>query len=228
MLFLITGASHGIGQFLSRKYAQDGYAVYGTYNSSPPQDRSPVRYAKVDVTNEDDVSGWINSICFDDESRIVLLNCAGINYSAQLHKSISDKWRAVVEVNLFGVYYATKHIIPIMRQKKWGRIINLSSVVPSIGVPGTSAYSASKASLAGLCKSVAIENSKYGITVNNINLGYFDLGMIEQVPAQMLADIVGRIPIGELGKPEELKKAMDYILSADYITGSSIDLTGGL
>ena len=97
-----------------------------------------------------------------------------------------------------------------------------------IGVPGTSAYAASKAALWGLSKAVASENARYGITINSINLGYFDIGMIKDVPSEVLEQIVSSIPMARLGDPDDILKTVEYLLSSDYLTGSQIDLNGGL
>ena len=115
-----------------------------------------------------------------------------------------------------------------MRKKRYGRIILFSSVVPQIGVPGTSAYSASKAGLWGLTKTVAIENATYGITINTVNLGYFNIGMIKDVPTELLNKIIISIPMEKLGDPINILKTVEYLISTDYITGSQINLNGGL
>jgi len=121
-----------------------------------------------------------------------------------------------------------RHVLPIMREKRFGRIVLLSSVVPQIGIPGTSAYAASKAALWGLSKAVAKENARYGIAINTINLGYFDIGMIQDVPPEMLDRIVKGIPMGKIGDPKNILRAVEFILLADYLTGSEIDLNGGI
>jgi acetoacetyl-CoA reductase/3-oxoacyl-[acyl-carrier protein] reductase len=115
-----------------------------------------------------------------------------------------------------------------MREQGYGRIINFSSVVAQKGIPGTSAYAASKAALWGLTKSIAVENASKGITINNLNLGYFDIGMIKDVPDEMLSIIKKSIPQQKLGEPENILKAVEFLINADYMTGSSIDLNGGL
>jgi len=115
-----------------------------------------------------------------------------------------------------------------MRKRGFGRIILLSSVVPQIGVPGTSAYAASKAALWGLSKAVSKENARYGITINTINLGYFNVGMIRDVPSEVLDRIVSSIPMARLGHPDTILQTVEYLLSVDYMTGSQIDLNGGL
>ena len=114
-----------------------------------------------------------------------------------------------------------------MRQNKFGRIINFSSVVAQKGVPGTSAYAASKAALWGLTKNLAVENAKYNITANNLNLGYFNTGMIKDIPDNMLTTIKENIPAGRLGEPNEVLNAIEFLINTPYVNGTSIDINGG-
>lgn len=226
MKILIAGASGGIGKYLAEHLCVE-YEVFGTYNTRKPDSRYCYRLSKVDVTKESDVEDWVfSSVAENDE--IAFIYCVGTNYNCMSHKSDTFMWRSVIESNLFGVQNILRHLLPKMRARHFGRVILLSSVVPQLGVPGTSAYSASKAALWGLSKAVAAENAKYGITINTINLGYFDIGMIHEVPVDMLEKIVETIPIGILGDPKNILKATEFILSADYLTGASINLNGGL
>ena len=121
-----------------------------------------------------------------------------------------------------------RNVLPIMREQNYGRIINLSSIVAQSAIPGTSAYAASKSALWGLTKSISAENASKGITINNINLGYFDIGIIRDVPEKLLREIVNNIPFKRLGKPEEIVNTINYLINTEYITGTSIDLNGGL
>jgi acetoacetyl-CoA reductase/3-oxoacyl-[acyl-carrier protein] reductase len=115
-----------------------------------------------------------------------------------------------------------------MREKKFGRIINLSSVVAQLGVIGTSSYAASKSALWGMSKSIAVENAKLNITINSINLGYFNIGMIEEVPSNILEDIKAKIPNGQLGDPSDILKTINFLRNVSYANGIQIDLNGGL
>jgi acetoacetyl-CoA reductase/3-oxoacyl-[acyl-carrier protein] reductase len=223
---LIAGASGGIGKFLAEKYAKD-HQVYGTYASREPESELEYDMAKVDFRQESQVRDWVAQRC-DAGNKIVFIYSVGTNYNSMIHKAESDKWKDVIDINLVGVQHSLKHLLPIMRGSQFGRIVLLSSVVPQIGVPGTSAYAASKAGLWGFCKVVAKENARHGITINTLNLGYFDIGMIQDVPAQMLEKIIADIPMGHLGNPENIYSAVNFIISADYFTGSQINLNGGL
>lgn len=226
-LVLITGASKGIGKLLLIEFIERGYKVSGTYNSSLPEEKYKKSYSKVDITNSVQVAKWI--ACNAESSKeIILINCAGIAYNALAHKSDINCWRDVIEVNLIGTFNAISNTLPYMRENKYGRIINFSSVVGQKGVAGTSSYAASKSGLWGMTRAIAIENATKNITINNINLGYMNIGMIEIVPENILEIIKDSIPLKTLGSPVEIKKAVNYLIDSDYITGTSIDINGGI
>jgi len=226
MKILIAGASGGIGKYLAESLSIE-HQVFGSYYNRKPENQIGAQMHRVDIRSEENVSDWINSICTGDDD-LALVYCVGVNYNCMMHKSERDKWMEVLVSNLAGVRHILRHLLPLMRQRRFGRIILLSSVVPQIGIPGTSAYSASKAALWGLGKAVAKENATYGITVNTINLGYFDIGMIKDVPTEVLNEIIRGIPMGALGDPRNILQAIRFLLSSDYITGSQLDLNGGL
>jgi len=223
---LIAGASGGIGKYLAEQMSEE-HEVFGSYNSRQPDIGLSYKMTKVDISCEPEVVNWIDQAC-SAEDELALVYCVGVNYNCMMHKSDAGLWKEVIESNLIGVQHVLRQILPLMRGKKFGRIVLLSSVVPQIGVPGTSAYAASKAALWGLSKAVASENARYGITINTINLGYFDIGMIKDVPAEVLDQIICSIPMARLGHPDDILKTVEYLLSANYLTGSQIDLNGGL
>lgn len=225
-MILITGASKGIGKYLFNKFNQAGFSVYGTYNSTKPQDRLGDNYFKVRVEDYESVNSWIESI--PNKKDLILINCAGINYNCFAHKSEIDKWRQVIEVNLIGSYNTIRAVLPIMRNYSYGRIINFSSIVAQKGVIGASAYAASKSGLWGLSKTIAKENGNKNITINNLNLGYFNIGIIEEVPESYQEALKSQIPSSEFGNPEEIFKAVNFLIDSDYINGTSIDINGGL
>ena len=134
----------------------------------------------------------------------------------------------VIDVNLIGTYNVIRALLPYMRAQNYGRIINFSSVAAQKGTPGISAYAASKSALWGLAKSIAVENASKGITINNINLGYSELGMIDQVPDKFKEQIKAQIPNGEFCKKEDVFKCVEFVKNNDYLNGSSIDLNGGI
>jgi len=226
-MIIITGASRGVGNFLINSLIKTTEEpVVGIYNRSKPSDKSKI-FTKIDVCNIEEINNFVQHRK-EELNEITLINCAGISYNSFTHKSDSKKWKSVVETNLFGTYNFIRALLPIMREQKFGRIINFSSVVALKPTPGVSAYAASKSALWGLSKSIAIENARLNININNINLGYSELGMIETVPKEYKDKIISQIPAGELCSSSDILNTVNYLRSTRYITGSSIDLSGGL
>jgi len=226
-MYLITGASRGIGQLLFDNLSSRGEICQGTYNSSSVTDHN--NFSQVDVRSFDAVSKWVSGVVDESNSdNLVLINCAGITYNAFGHKSDIDQWRNVIDVNLIGSFNLIRAMLPYMRAANYGRIINFSSVVAQKGVPGTSAYAASKSGLWGMTKALSVENAGKNITINNINLGYFDIGIIDEVPTNNIKNLVETIPVGRLGKPSNIVRTVDYIVDNADLCGVSIDLSGGL
>jgi acetoacetyl-CoA reductase/3-oxoacyl-[acyl-carrier protein] reductase len=221
---IITGASRGIGKFLFEKFQAEGEVVYGTYQTTMPEEKNSQLISKVDISNYEEVVSWIKSL--PKEEKIELINCAATNYNAFAHKADHIKWKKTVEVNLIGTFNVISAILPDMRNNNYGRIINFSSVVAKMGVAGTSAYASSKAALWGLSKSIAVENASKGITINSLNLGYFNIGMISDVPVEIQEKIKEKIPGNAFGNPINIYNAVNFLISSDYINGENIDING--
>ena len=226
-MIFITGASRGLGKLLMDFFTEQGKSCRGTYfNSTPTDDK---RLSRVDIRSYDEVFAWIESeIKKNTKEDIILINCAGITFNAFGHKADIDSWRKVIDVNLIGTFNAIRSVLPHMRDSNYGRIINFSSVVAQKGVPGTSAYAASKAGLSGMTKALSVENAGKNITINNINLGYFDIGIIEHVPNEQLDSVIRSIPVGRLGQPINIVKTIEFIIANNDICGTSLDINGGL
>jgi NAD(P)-dependent dehydrogenase (short-subunit alcohol dehydrogenase family) len=226
-MILITGASRGVGKFILDAFIKENKEqVMGTYLHSLPLEHTS-NYVKLDVTDYEAIANFV-SVNKDSLSDITLINCAGINYNSFTHKSEKDKWRNVIETNLMGTYNVIRNFLPLMRTEKFGRIINFSSVVAIKPTPGVSSYATSKSALWGLSKTIAIENAAFNITINNINLGYSEFGMIGDVPEEYLKEIIAQIPVGRLCNGSEILNTIQYLQNTGYITGNSIDLSGGL
>lgn len=225
---LITGASKGIGRFLLERFLNEGVAVYATYNQTAPSDILAKHYSCVDIRDADAVRAWVQkSVNASDE--IVLINCAAMNYNALGRKADLDKWRELIDINLVGTFRVINACLPVMYEKKWGRIINFSSVVAQKGMAGTSAYAASKAALWGMSKSLAVENATHNITINTLNLGYMAEGMtISAVPAELHQEILKQIPEHKFGEVENIYNAIVFLINSPYTTGATIDINGGL
>ncbi len=248
---LLMGASGGLGKYISLGLAAAGYSLALQYNSNPDSvsenikeiknsaDKNvialkypaiQVKTYKADITSEEEISSLIQSVKSDFGSIDVLINNAGLSINAMSWKLKTDDWNKVISVNLTGPFLCTKHVLPLMKESKYGRIIYISSVVPQIGVAGTAAYSASKAGLAGLSKTVSKEVIRNNITSNLISLGYFDAGLLYQIPEDIRSQIKETIPMKEFGDPMEIVDCIKYLCSDNsrYITGQTINLNGGL
>jgi len=224
-MILITGASQGIGKYLFENFSKT-HEVFGTFTNTEPPIEFSERFYKIDVRDYESIQKWINSI--ENKSNITLINCVGVNYNSFAHKANIEEWKNVIDVNLTGVFNVIHEILPFMRQDQYGRIINLSSVVSQMGVPGTSAYAASKSGLNGMIKSLAKENGSKGITINNLNLGYFNLGIIREVPDTMKDEIKKSIPNHQFGDPENIFNVIQSLIDSPYINGTAIDINGGI
>ncbi|MDD3281833.1 MAG: SDR family NAD(P)-dependent oxidoreductase [Bacteroidales bacterium] len=227
-MIIITGASKGIGNFLFEKYKEKELNVLGTFNSSLLDSKNQELLYKVDISNFSEVKNWIEQI-ENKLEKIVLINCAGISYNSFAHKAEVEKWEQVIKVNLIGTFNVIRCLLPIMRRQNFGRVINFSSVAAQMGTPGVSAYAASKSALWGMTKSLAVENGSKGITINNINLGYADIGMgVNDVPEEYTEIIKNKIPSKEFCSPDDIHNTVEFLINTSYINGSSVDLNGGI
>lgn len=222
-MIIITGASKGIGKFILDYYISKGDNVVGFYNSTIPSSNSK-HYKHVDVTSEESIIDFIKST---NLTNITLINVAGVTLAGMAHKTDVDKFERTLQTNTTGTFNMIRHVLPLMREQNYGRIINISSVVPQIGTPGNVAYAASKAALWGMSKVVAIENATKGITSNCLNLGYCSVGMVETIPQDVLAKIIESIPQKKLCDPRNITNAIDFLIASDYVTGTQIDINGG-
>ncbi|MBZ0202746.1 MAG: SDR family oxidoreductase [Ignavibacteria bacterium] len=237
---LIIGASGGLGEYITKELAAAGYNLALHYNngfkkletffeSIKEHDVKHKTY-KADITSENEISEMIRKIKEDFGTIDILINNAGISINGMSWKLSADDWNKVIAVNLTGPFLCTKHVLPVMKENKFGRIIFMSSVVPQLGVIGTSAYAAAKAGLGGLSKTISKEVIKNNITSNLISLGYFDAGLLYQIPEDIRRHIKETIPMKEFGNPLEVVECIKFIcsLNSGYLTGQTINLNGGL
>ncbi|NIQ88682.1 MAG: SDR family oxidoreductase [Deltaproteobacteria bacterium] len=219
---IIVGASGGIGRFLAEEFKGE-YVLWRTrYRSSTDSE-----YDRVNVMNPQSVREYATVLgqCLSD--RVILVNAAGISINGIGHKMPQSSFAEVLHTNLVGAFNLASAFLPIMRDRRWGRIINLSSVVGSAGIPGTVAYSTSKAGLMGLTRTLAVENAKKGITVNVLRLGYMAVGMIDTIQPDKRQIIRRNIPAGYFGNPGNIVAAIRFLVDAPYVTGTAIDIDGG-
>lgn len=226
MTILITGANRGIGKYLYDYFKSQEFYVYGTYHTTKPEIEDS-NLLKVDVSSKEQVDKWIQNLDLPDK-KLILINAAGILKQGFAHKINLVDWDDVINVNLRGTMNVIRSVLPIMRSENYGRIINFSSVVATKGIAGTSAYAASKSGLLGLTKAIAVENAIKGITINSISLGYFDIGMVNVLSNELLNGIIQNIPMKRLGNKKDILLAVNFLIGCEYITGSTIDINGGL
>jgi len=228
---LIIGSSGGLGSSIINTFDTSKYNLALHYYSNPiKQNDSNFKTYKADITIESEVETLITNIISDFGTIDIILNNAGITISEMSWKTNLSNWDKTLAINLTGPFLVTKHALPYMRKNEFGRIVYMSSIVAQTGFIGASAYAASKAGLLGLAKTVSKEVANKNITINCVALGYFNTGMIDDVPQAMQDQLKEAIPVSELGKPEELAELLNYIISdkATYLTGQTINLNGGL
>jgi acetoacetyl-CoA reductase/3-oxoacyl-[acyl-carrier protein] reductase len=225
---IIVGASGGIGQYLVQEFSKK-YRVIGTYFSASPSGLAEgAEYYKVDVTNSEEVTSFLNGIG-PSLSMPVMIYAAGISPNNVTSKIVDQDWHDTFAVNLTGAMYSSRAILPWMRKLEYGRLIFVSSVLSRIAVAGTLGYSVTKAGLNSMVKVIAVENASKGITSNAIALGYFEIGIINAVPEDYLKNhVIPEIPLKRLGDPSNITSTVNFIIDSDYLTGSVIDLNGGM
>ena len=237
---LVTGASRGIGAAIASRLARAGAKVAVNYHFSRDAAASVVD----DITSaggealllEGDVSqdGFAESAVkqlIERWQRIdILVNNAGINRDRLLLRMTTDEWDQVLEVNLRGAFLCTKYVLPHLIRQHSGRVVNISSVVGISGNPGQANYAAAKAGLIGFTKAVAREVASRKITVNALAPGFITTGMAEELPEDTRKQIMGRIPMGQFGAPEDVAEAALFLCTdgAAYITGQVLAIDGGL
>jgi acetoacetyl-CoA reductase len=230
---LVTGGTRGIGKAISEKLAKSGYKVAANYAGNDKAAAELAKSVKIDVFKWD-VGDW--EACQAGVRRVedevgpidVLVNNAGITRDSVFHRMNVDQWREVVRVDLDSLFYVTRPVIEGMRERGFGRIINISSINGQKGQAGQANYSAAKAGMIGFTKALAQENANKGITVNAIAPGYIDTEMVAAVPEQVLAKIIATIPVGRLGKASEIAEAVAFLAadSSAFITGATLTVNG--
>lgn len=160
----------------------------------------------------------------------ILVNNAGITRDVPMHRMSWDDWEIVIRTNLGGCFNMARVCYPAMRERGWGRIVNIGSVNGQTGQVGQVNYSAAKSGIDGLTRSLAREGAKYGVTVNTIAPGYIDTEMVAQIPEAVMPKILGRIAVGRLGEAEEIARAVRFLVSeeAGYVTGATLSINGGM
>jgi acetoacetyl-CoA reductase len=232
---LVTGGTRGIGAAISKALKASGYKVAATYGGNDAaaekfKAETGIPVYKWDVTSFDACAGGVKKVEADIGPIDVLVNNAGITRDTAFHKMTLDQWTAVINTNLGSLFNMTRQVIEGMRGRKFGRIINISSVNGQKGQFGQVNYSAAKAGDIGFTKALALENAKGGITVNVIAPGYINTEMVQAVPKDVLEkNVIPQIPVNRLGEPEEIARAVLFLAADDagFITGSTLTVNGG-
>jgi len=231
---IVTGGTRGIGEAISLALQNLGMTVVANYAGNEQKareftERTGIAAYKWDVGD--------HQACLDGCAQVekdlgpidVLVNNAGITRDGVIQKMSFDDWNEVIRVNLGGCFNMAKAIFPGMRDRKWGRIVNIGSINGQAGQYGQVNYAAAKSGIHGFTKALAQEGAKYGVTVNALAPGYIDTEMVAAVPQGVLEKIVAKIPVGRLGHAEEIARGVAFLCSEDagFVTGSTLSLNGG-
>ena len=235
---LVTGGTGGIGTAICKKLADMGHKVATNYRNEEKtlawqqqmrEQGYEIAIVKGDVSSPEEAEALVREV----EARLgpvdILVNNAGITRDTTFHRMTPQHWNDVINTNLNSVFNMTRPVIEGMRDRKWGRVIQISSINGLKGQYGQANYAAAKAGMHGFTISLARENAKLGITVNTVSPGYVATDMVMAVPEEVRAKIVAEIPTGRLGKPEEIAFAVAFLVDeqASWITGSNLDINGG-
>ncbi|HPE60830.1 MAG: beta-ketoacyl-ACP reductase [Thiothrix sp.] len=233
---LVTGGTGGIGNAICKRLADDGYRVVTTYFEPEEQARAwqkkqgyEVTIYPCDVSNYDDCVKLKETVEADVGPVDILVNCAGITRDATFKKITPAHWSAVIKTNLDSIFNVSHQFVNQMAERGYGRVVNISSVNGQKGQFGQSNYSAAKAGVHGFTMALAQEVARKGVTVNTLSPGYIGTEMVMAIPEDVRNKIVAQIPVGRLGKPEEMAAIVSFLVSDDaaFITGADISANGG-
>lgn len=236
---LVTGASRGIGQAIAHALAADGFYVVGTATSQGGADKIAQSLKEggfegegfaLNVTDPESIEALMAHLKASCGMPYALVNNAGITKDNLLMRMSEDEWDQVLETNLKGVFRLTKAVVRPMMKAREGRVVNVGSVVGTAGNAGQANYCAAKAGLVGFSKSAARELASRGITVNVVAPGFVDTDMTDVLGGEMKDALLNQIPLGRIGRPEEIAAAVRFLCSASaaYITGETIHVNGGM
>ncbi len=231
---LVTGGSRGIGAAISQALKSAGYSVAATYAGNDDaaaafSAETGIKTYKWNVADYDACKEGIASVEADLGPVDVLVNNAGITRDAPFHRMTPEQWHQVIDTNLTGVFNMTHNVWPGMRERKFGRVVIISSINGQKGQFAQVNYAASKAGDLGIVKSLAQEGARFNITANAVCPGYIATDMVMAVPEKVREGIIAQIPVGRLGEPEEIARCVTFLAADDagFITGSTISANGG-
>ena len=231
---IVTGGTRGLGAAISRKLQEMGYDVAATYSGNDAtaeqfSAETGIATFKWDVADPQACTDGVAAVTERVGPVAILVNNAGITRDATILKLSYQQWRDVVDTNLGGCFNMAKAVFEGMKQRGFGRIVNIGSINGQAGQYGQINYAAAKSGIHGLTKALAQEGARFGVTVNAVAPGYCDTDMVAAVPAEVLSKIVAKIPVGRLGRADEIADGVAFLCAenAGFITGSTLSINGG-
>jgi acetoacetyl-CoA reductase len=231
---VVTGGTRGIGRAIAVALRDAGYRVAATYAGDDAAagrltEETGIAAFKFNVADFAACAEGVKAIEAALGPVEILVNNAGITRDATIHRMSFEQWNAVIQTNLTSCFNMSRQVIEGMRERRFGRIVNIGSINGQAGQYGQVNYAAAKSGIHGFTKALALEGAAHGVTVNAVAPGYIDTDMVRAVPAPVLEKIVARIPVGRLGMPEEIARAVLFLVAdeAGFITGSTLSINGG-
>ncbi len=231
---VVTGGTRGIGRAIAIALKERGHRVASVYARNDEaahafRSETGIAVFRFDVGDFAECAEGVKAIEAALGPIEILVNNAGITRDTTLHRMSEEDWKAVIETNLGSCFNMSRLVIAGMREKNFGRIVNVGSINGQAGQAGQTNYAAAKAGIQGFTKALALEGASRGITVNTIAPGYIDTEMVRAVPAAVLEKIIARIPVGRLGHAEEIARGVAFLVAdeAGFVTGSTLTINGG-
>jgi len=231
---IVTGGTRGIGEAISLALKDAGIAVAANYAGNEEKakaftDRTGIASYRWDVGDYDACHEGVAKVEAELGPVDIVINNAGITRDGTILKMTRDMWEDVIRINLGGCFNMAHAVFPGMRDRKWGRIVNIGSINGQAGQYGQVNYAAAKSGIHGFTKALSQEGARFGVTVNAIAPGYIDTDMVAAVPPEVLEKIVAKIPVGRLGQAHEIARGVTFLCSeeAGFVTGSTLSINGG-
>ncbi len=231
---IVTGGTRGIGEAISLALKEAGITVAANYAGNDERakafsDRTGIAAYKWDVADYDACQEGVAKVAAELGPVDIVVNNAGITRDGTLLKMTYQMWKEVMDTNLGGCFNMAKAAFPGMRDRKWGRSVNIGSINGQAGQYGQVNYAAAKSGIHGFTKALAQEGARFGVTVNAIAPGYIDTDMVAAVPADVLEKIVAKVPVGRLGQAQEIARGVAFLCAEDagFVTGSTLSINGG-